>query len=145
MGVFVINPPPPFYGFNIFKNMGKTNLGDDKIDMVMKKFMSALGVKIKIEDTNYSDYKYFYHLRHGSIRNITYTVKLFDKKNELIYLVDVYWGVIGGQLRIYDMDFSSKSNIFDYLGFDDKLVNQYLAEKTRGMAEEWIKTFPERR
>jgi hypothetical protein len=125
--------------------MGKTNLGDDKIDMVMKKFMSALGVKIEIEDTNYSDYKYFNHLRHGSIRTITYTVKLFDKKNELIYLVDVYWGVIGGQLKVCDVDFSSKSNLFDYLGFDDKLVNQYLAEKTRGMAEEWIQTFPDRK
>jgi hypothetical protein len=126
--------------------MGKTNLGDDKIDMVMKKFMSALGVKIEIEDTNYSDYKYFNHLRYGSIRTITYTVKLFDKKNELIYLVDVYWGVIGGQLKVCDVDFSSsKSNIFDYLGFDDKLVNQYLAEKTRGMAEEWIQTFPDRK
>jgi hypothetical protein len=104
-----------------------------------------LGVKIEIEDTNYSDYKYFNHLRYGSIRTITYTVKLFDKKNELIYLVDVYWGVIGGQLKVCDVDFSSKSNIFDYLGFDDKLVNQYLAEKTRGMAEEWIQTFPDRK
>jgi hypothetical protein len=145
MGVFVINPSPFFWGYNIFKNMGKTNLSNDKIDMVMKKFMSAMDMKIIIDDTNYSDYKYFNHLRYGTIRSLSYVIKVFDKKNELVYLVDVYWGVIGGQLRIYDMDFSSKSNIFDYLGFDDKLVINYLAEKTRGMAEEWIKTFPDRK
>ena len=123
--------------------MDKSNLAE--IDKAIKKFMSAMGMKIKIEDTNYSDYKYFNHLRYGKIRDITYQVKVLDKKNELVYLVDVYWGIIGGQLKIYETESFSKSNPFSYLGFDDKSINQYLAEKTRGMAEEWIQTFPERR
>jgi hypothetical protein len=125
--------------------MGKTNLSNDKIDMVMKKFMSAMDMKIIIDDTNYSDYKYFNHLRYGTIRSLSYIVKVLDKKGDVVYYLMLYWGVINGQLKVYDMENVSKSNPFAYLGFDDELVNQYLAERTRGMAEEWIKTFPERR
>jgi hypothetical protein len=136
---------PLFYGFNIFKNMGKTNLGDDKIDMVMKKFMSAMDMKIDIMDANYSDYNYFSHNRYGTIRNLSYVVKVLNKKGVVVYYLMLNWGVIDGQLKIFNMENVSKSNPFAYLGFDNKLVNQYLAEKTRGMAEEWIKTFPERK
>jgi len=127
----------------VFIVMDKSDLTE--IDNAIKKFISSMGMKIKIEDTNYSDYKYFNHLRYGKIRDITYQVKVLNKKNELVYLVDVHWGVIGGQLKLYEMGSFSKSNPFSYLGFDDKLINQYLVEKTRGMAEEWIQIFPERR
>jgi len=139
-------PPSPDHLNNVvgvFIAMDKSNLTE--IDKAIKKFISSMGMKIKIEDTNYSNYKYFNHHKYGTIRDITYQVKVLNKKNELVYLVDVHWGVIGGQLKLYEMGSFSKSNPFSYLGFDDKLINQYLVEKTRGMAEEWIQIFPERR
>jgi hypothetical protein len=125
--------------------MNEFNLTLDEIDLMIRKFMSTMGLKIDIVDTNYTDYKYFNHLRYGVIRDITYQVKVFDKEKKLVYFVDVYWGVVNGQLKVVDMENSATENPFVYLGLNDKVVNIYLAEKTRGMAEEWIKIFPERK
>jgi hypothetical protein len=125
--------------------MNEFNLTSDEIDLMIRKFMSTMGLKIDIVDTNYTDYKYFNHLRYGTIRDITYQVKVFDKENKLVYFVDVYWGVVNGQLKVVAMENSATENPFVYLGLNNKVVNQYLAEKTRGMAEEWIKIFPERK
>jgi hypothetical protein len=43
------------------------------------------------------------------------------------------------------MENSARENPFVYLGLDNKVVNQYLAEKTNRMVKEWIKLFPERK
>lgn len=138
-------PLPPFYRITVFMSMDKSNFSVGETEWMIVKYMSAMGLKIDIEDTNYSEYKYFNHLRYGKIRDITYQVKVLDKENKLVYFVDVYWGVVNGQLKIVDMENSARENPFVYLGLDNKVVNQYLAEKTSKMAKEWIKLFPERK
>lgn len=144
----VKRPLPKKRGFLfhfVFMIMNELNLTSDEINLMIRKFMSATELKINIVDTNYSEYKYFNHLRYGTIREITYKVKILNKENKLVYFVDVYWGVVNGQLKVVDMENSSTENPFVYLGLNNKVVNQYFAEKTRGMAEEWIKLFPERK
>jgi hypothetical protein len=76
---------------------------------------------------------------------ITYKVKILNKENNQIYFVNVSWGVINGELKVVDMENPSTENPFVYLGLDNKVVNQYLAEKTNRMVKEWIKLFPERK
>ena len=124
-------------------NMNEINFDSKEIEMMVRKFMSAMGLKIDIKDTNYSNYKYFSHQKYGTIRNLSYVVRVIDDKEKVVYLVYVYWGVIRGELKVYDMEDSAKSNPFALLGLDNDDVNRYLAERTRGMAERWIKTFPE--
>lgn len=141
----IIRPPikEGFFDISVFINMNESNFNMDLMDRMIKKFMSAMVLRINIEDTNYSDYKYFAHQRYGTVRIITYIVQILNKKNEVIYIVDVNWLVIGGKLKEYN--FASGLNPFAPLGFDNDSVEKYLTEKTRGMAEEWIKTFPARR
>jgi hypothetical protein len=70
-------------------------------------------------------------------------IGIWNTKKMVIYIVDVNWLVIGGKLKEYN--FADGPNPFAPLGFDSDSVEKYLTEKTRGMAEEWIKTFPARR
>lgn len=122
--------------------MNEFNFTSDEINLMIRKFMSAMGLRINIEDSNYSNYKYFAHQRYGTVRTISYIVQVLNKKNKVIYIVDVNWLVIGGKLKVYNFA-DGGPNPFSSLGIDDDLVNNYLAEKTRGMAEEWIRIFPE--
>lgn len=124
-------------------NMNEFNFSAEEIGLMVRKFMSAMGLKIDIEDTNYSNYKYFSHQNYGSIRNLSYVVRVIDDEDQVVYFVYVYWGVIRGELKVYDTEGPVKSSPFAPLGLDNDVINRYLAERTRGMAERWIKTFPE--
>lgn len=120
------------------------NMGNINHKIIIAKFMSAMGLNIVIEDDNQETYHYFRGDGLSPKRIVTYVVKVINNKGELVYAIRVFWEVINGGLKIYNISsHSSKANPFAYLGLGHRLVNEYLAEKTRELAEEWIKKYPE--
>jgi hypothetical protein len=119
-------------------------MNDNEIGEMLSKFMGSFNLYFEIENTNYTDRKYFSHQSLGVIRYCTFVGKIKKRDtNEVVFSFSVEWGTQNGKIFLLD-SYQIKSidgGLFSYLGRDKEIYN-YFVQKTKPSAEEWFEIFP---